>query len=129
MQGTIHICKLKLSLRPTLRLATLFFIAFSFAAIADSAAQSADNVGQNNYGGRKVLTRIEPEYPADLKVAGIGGYVHLTITVAPNGSVISSQVVGGNPILAQSAARAVAKWKFSSAASTTSAEIWFHFAQ
>ena len=116
-------------LRLTSRLAALTVLTVFIVTMASRPAQSADNIGQNNYGGRKVLSRAEPEYPADLKVAGIGGYVHLTITIAPNGSVVSSQVVGGNPILAQAAARAVAKWKFSSAESTTSAEIWFHFAQ
>ena len=129
MQETININKLKLSLRAAVRLATLFILVLSFAGIAGTA-RAADSVpGQNNYAGRKVLIRIEPEYPMDLKTAGIGGYVHLTVTISPNGNVASSQVVGGNPILAQSAVKAVTKWKFSPAETTTSADIWFHFAR
>ena len=128
MQETINICNLKLWLRKTAPLATLFLLVLSYAGMG--TARAADSVpGQNNYAGRKVLIRVEPEYPVDLKAAGIGGYVHLTVTINPNGNVASAQVVGGNPILAQSAERAVSKWKFSPAETTTSADIWFHFAQ
>lgn len=104
-------------------------VAFAVTLTFSAPAGCADNANQNSYGGRKVLARIEPEYPADLKAAGIGGYVHLSVTISPNGTVVSSQVLGGNPILAESAAKAIAKWKFSPAATTTSAEIWFHFGQ
>ena len=129
MQETINICNLKLSLRKTAPLATLVLLVMSFAGMA-STARAADNVpGQNNFAGRKVLVRVEPEYPIDLRTAGIGGYVHLTVTITSSGNVASSQVVGGNPILAQAAVKAVAKWKFSPADTTTSADIWFHFAQ
>ena len=75
----------------------------------------------------RLIHRVEPEYPADLKAAGIGGFVHLTLTVAPNGAVVSSHVMGGNPILAQAATRAVSNWKFSATDSYTSADVWFHF--
>lgn len=127
MQRTIHISKL--SLRSLPAFATLLVLALGYAAMVGSA-RAADSVpGQNNYGGRKVLTRVEPEYPADLRVAGIGGYVHLTVTINAGGAVVSSQVLGGNPILAQAAVKAVSRWKFSAAETTTSAEIWFHFAQ
>lgn len=129
MLRTSNVCKLELSLRTIAPLATLLLAVFFILAMASSSARAADNPGQNNYGGRKLLTRVEPEYPADLRVAGIGGYVHLTVTITPNGTVASSEVVGGNPILAQSAMRAVARWKFSPAETTTSAEIWFHFAK
>jgi TonB family protein len=126
MPRTIHNCNSKLLFRLTNRFAVLLVL--TVCIIASRPAQSADNVGQNNYGGRKVLSRVEPEYPADLKAAGIGGFVHLTLTVAPSGAVVSSHVVGGNPILAQAATRAVSNWKFSATDSYTSADVWFHFA-
>ena len=128
MQETINIRTLKLSLRTPVRLATLFLLAFCYVGIGTAfAGDSAP--GQNNYAGRKVLIRVEPEYPPDLRTAGIGGYVHLTVAINASGSVVNSEIVGGNPILAQAAQKAVSKWKFSPAATTTSADVWFHFAQ
>lgn len=130
MQQNTHICKFERLRRLVARQITLLLLLLSVTLIASLCAYAGDSVpGQNNYAGRKVLIRVEPEYPMDLKTAGIGGLVHLTVTISPNGNVASSQVVGGNPILAQSAVKAVAKWKFSPAETTTSADIWFHFAQ
>ena len=129
MQETINIFKGKLSLRAAARFAILFLFAFSLDGVVGTAFAGDAGPGQNNYAGRKVLTRVEPEYPSDLRVVGIGGYVHLNVTVNPSGAVVSSQIIGGNPILAQAAVKAVSKWKFSPAATSTSAEIWFHFSQ
>jgi TonB family protein len=42
----------------------------------------------------------------------IGGLVRLKVTVSPDGKVSNVDVVGGNPILAESASTAVMKWKF-----------------
>jgi TonB family protein len=107
--------------------ATALLLLFSALVILSRPARSADNASQNSYGGRKVLVRVEPDYPSDLRVAGIGGYVHLNVTISPSGTVVSSEVIGGNPILAEAAKKAVTKWKFSPAATITSAAIWFHF--
>lgn len=129
MQRTINIFRGKLSLRAAARLAILSLFAISINGMVGTAFAGDAAPGQNNYAGRKVLTRVEPEYPSDLRVVGIGGYVHLTVTVNPSGAVVSSQIIGGNPILAQAAVKAVSRWKFSPAATSTSAEIWFHFSQ
>ena len=59
---------------------------------------------------RKLITRVEPLYPATLHANHIGGIVRMKVTIAPNGSVESVELLGGNPILGESAVVAVKKW-------------------
>jgi TonB family protein len=77
---------------------------------------------------RKVTTRVEPDYPAVLRMRQIGGTVRLEVTITPHGTVESAKVLGGNPILAESAVIAVKKWKFVSAetATTTTVSLVFN---
>ena len=66
-----------------------------------------------NASDRKVITRVEPQYPATLERLYIGGVVRLKVVVASNGTVQSTELIGGNPILGQSAIAAVKQWKYS----------------
>lgn len=77
---------------------------------------------------RKIVYRVEPEYPPDLKHARIGGYVRLEATISSNGSVESTNVTGGNPILAEAAVTAIKKWKYEPVGYQTKAKLVFHFA-
>lgn len=61
---------------------------------------------------RKVVNRVEPEYPETLKRLYIGGVVKVEAVVAANGSVESTQLLGGSPILGQSAMKAIKQWKY-----------------
>ena len=72
---------------------------------------------------RTLITRIEPEYPETLQRLGIGGSVRLELTISPKGVVESVAVLGGNPILAEAAAKAARLWIYSSASSYTKMEI------
>jgi TonB family protein len=65
---------------------------------------------------RKVVTRVEPEYPETLKRLYVGGIVRIEAIVSAQGKVESVQLLGGNPILGQSAMKAVKQWKYSPAA-------------
>ncbi len=62
-------------------------------------------------------------YPAILRSKGIGGVVRLKVFVKPDGAVRDTEVVGGNPILAESAQKSVMQWKFSPGSSETALEI------
>jgi TonB family protein len=77
--------------------------------------------------GRKIITRIEPEYPETLKHLYIGGVVRIQAVVAPNGTVESTRLLGGNPILGQAAMRAVKQWKYSNADSQEELEVKVEF--
>jgi protein TonB len=61
---------------------------------------------------RKVLKKVEAQYPSILKRRGIGGTVRLKVTVKADGSVKDVEVLGGNPALADSAEKAVRQWRF-----------------
>jgi TonB family protein len=76
---------------------------------------------------RKVLISGKPQYPEPLKQAQIGGLVRLRATVLPNGTVSKVDVLGGNPILAESAAAATKRWKFAPATSQTFEDITVNF--
>ena len=65
-----------------------------------------------NDGGRKLVTRVEPVYPATLHANHIGGIVRLRVSIAPNGSVESADLLGGNPILGDAAIAAVKRWVY-----------------
>lgn len=76
---------------------------------------------------RKLLTRVEPEYPEALQKRSIGGTVRLRVTIAPNGSVENAELLGGNPVLGDAAIAAVTKWKYSTGPARTTAEVSIPF--
>ncbi len=82
----------------------------SFAGVAGAQAPVAS--GNAN---RKIASRVQPVYPELAKKMHIQGTVRVEATVRPNGSVKSTRVLGGNPVLVPAAEDAVARWKFESA--------------
>ena len=72
---------------------------------------------------RKIVKKVTVQYPALLKNKGIGGTVRLKVFIKPDGAVRDTEVLGGNPILAESAQKSVLQWKFSPAGSETSIEV------
>lgn len=61
---------------------------------------------------RKLVKTVAAQYPSVLKRRGIGGTVKLRVQVNANGTVKDVQVLGGNPILSDCAAKAVKQWVF-----------------
>jgi len=61
---------------------------------------------------RKVKTKVMPEYPTIARQLKLVGKVKLETTVAADGHVTATKVIGGNPVLASSAQDAVKKWRF-----------------
>lgn len=76
---------------------------------------------------RKLVTRIEPDYPETLRRLKIGGTVRLRISISAKGNVEDIELVGGNPILGESAAFAVKKWMYTAGRSRTVTEISISF--
>src|SRR5208282_342088 len=81
----------------------------------------------NSGAARKLITRVEPDYPETLKRLNIGGTVRLRVSISPKGTVEQVELLGGNPILGESAALAVKKWVYAAAKSQTVTEVtlWF----
>lgn len=76
---------------------------------------------------RKIVSRVEPRYPEMAKKMGLAGTVRIQVTVNPAGSVKAAKVLGGSPILADSALEAVKKWKFERSGEETTETIIFNF--
>ena len=86
------------------------FIAVAIVSLTGLAtAQSAPAASA---GERKVASRVAPIYPDLAKKMHIKGVVKVEAVVRPNGSVKSTRVLGGNPVLVDAAIDAVGKWKF-----------------
>ena len=103
---------------------------FSFATIAVAAATMAlvpvKSLAQDgpsgdikDHGGRKVKTSVKPAYPDVARQMHITGTVRLEATVAPDGKVRDTRIIGGSPMLAQEASNAVKKWKYEEAPKET----------
>jgi TonB family protein len=100
----------------------LFFISiFSFVF---PAALRAQKIAKSD---RKVLVSVKPDYSELLRHAQIGGVVRLKATVSADGKVLNVEVMGGNPILAESAVSAVKGWKYAPAASQTVEDVSISF--
>lgn len=84
---------------------------------------------ESNDGGRKVKTRIEPEYPALAQKMGIRGTARIEITVTPEGVVKDVHELGGNPVLLDALVRAVKQWKYEPAAKESVIEVKASFGQ
>jgi len=74
-------------------------------------------------GARRVVKKAPVQYPSILKSKGIGGVVRLKVFVKPDGTVRDTEVIGGNPILVESAQKSVMQWKFSPGSSETIMEV------
>jgi TonB family protein len=72
---------------------------------------------------RKVVKKAPVAYPSILKSKGIGGVVRLRVYVKADGTVRDTEVIGGNPILVESAQKSVMQWKFSTGSTETVMEI------
>ncbi|HEY2118936.1 MAG TPA: energy transducer TonB [Candidatus Acidoferrum sp.] len=100
---------------------------FSFAILSFSFTPSSPAQQQDSKVDRKLITRIEPDYPPVLRMRQIGGTVRLEIIITPKGIVESAKVLGGNPILAESAVAAVKKWKYASSETSTTTTVSLDF--
>lgn len=68
---------------------------------------------------RKLVRHLDPEYPEVAARMSIHGTVKLRVWITPEGSVRRLEYIGGHPLLAESALKAVKGWKFEQAAKET----------
>ena len=58
----------------------------------------------------RLVSRVEPEYPARAKVKAIEGAVRLDALVGKDGHIVKLTVTSGNPLLTGAAKDAVIQW-------------------
>ena len=91
------------------------------------AALSCLSVGYAQDSHHKIIKKVPVQYPEALKEKGIQGDVRLKVTIKPTGDVKFTEVIGGNPILAESAQKSVAQWKFAPSGAESQVEVLVHF--
>jgi TonB family protein len=69
----------------------------------------SENLGR---GMGEPKTKVDPEYPAAAKAAGIQGTVQLVANIAIDGGIRDVQVTSGDPLLSAAAVECVKKWVF-----------------
>ena len=76
---------------------------------------------------RKVKSKVSPVYPELARRMSISGVVKVQVVVAPNGSVKSTKIVGGHPLLVNAATDAIKKWRFETGSEETTGIVEFKF--
>lgn len=77
--------------------------------------------------GRKVKSRVTPTYPELAKKMNVSGTVKVEVTIAANGTVKSTRVIGGHPLLVDAAVDAVKRWKYETGPDETTQVVEFKF--
>jgi TonB family protein len=76
---------------------------------------------------RKVKSRVDPMYPELARKMHIGGTVKLQVVISKEGSVKSTKVIGGPPLLIDASVDAVKRWKFEEAKEETTQPVEFKY--
>lgn len=98
------------------------------SATADTGGtKTIEVVAGGGQANRALLIRVEPDYPETLQHLGIAGTVRLSVTISSKGTVETVYAVGGNPILAESATKAVKQWIYAASHTQTTIEVSIPF--
>jgi TonB family protein len=62
--------------------------------------------------GRKIKSKVSPQYPELARKMNVSGAVKLELVVAANGQVKSVKPLGGHPLLIDAAENAVKQWRY-----------------
>jgi TonB family protein len=85
--------------KPPIRLLVLIIaIAFSLPLCAQETRRAKD--------------KVPPAYPEMAKSMHLAGIVKVQITITPQGAVKDTKIIGGHPLLADAAVRAIQKWRY-----------------
>ena len=76
---------------------------------------------------RKVVVRVEPDYPDFFRNGHFEARVIAEATVLPNGNVSNVEIKGGNPMFAEFATKALMKWKYAPGPVQTVEQVIFNF--
>ncbi len=95
------------------------------SAVLPSKLSAQD--GASDAAKRKIRSKVTPEYPPLAKQMNVTGKVKIEATVAADGHVSNTRVVGGSPLLVNAALDAVKKWHFEPASKETTEIVEFTF--
>jgi TonB family protein len=81
----------------------------------------------NDDGGRRIKSKVAPVYPDLARRMNVTGSVKVQIVIAPNGTVKSTKVIGGHPLLIEPSLDAVRKWRYEPSNEETIETVEFKF--
>lgn len=113
--------RLKCGRAPLHRVIGILLLSF-FVASNAGAFQNQIQI-EAKEGGRKIKTRVNPEYPELALKTKIEGTARVEMTVTPEGAVSEVKEIGGNPVLLSALVRAVKQWKYEPAPKETVMEV------
>lgn len=113
-----------MSMRKALKWFALGLLASSLFAGASTLAQQQSNSEESR---RKVKSRVTPSYPELARRMNVTGKVKIEVVISPEGRVRSTRVIGGHPLLVNSALDAVKEWRFMPASEETTQLVEFEF--
>ena len=96
-------------------------------AIAASGLRAGAQSNAPSEAKRQVKRLLTPQYPELAKKLNLSGSVRIEVTIAPDGTVKHTRVLGGHPLLAASAEEAAQKSSFEPGPRETTEIIEFKF--
>jgi TonB family protein len=106
---------------------TQIAVALLVSVLTLGFVSSAAHGQESTETGRKVVTRVTPQYPPLCRTLRISGSVKVDALVAENGTVKSVAVKGGHPVLVEAAKSAVTQWKWVPASHETHENVELRF--
>jgi TonB family protein len=102
-----------------LKMPVLSFIAAAALVLAASNLPAQE--------GRKLLAGPTPPYPEMARRLHLYGTVKVQVTIAPDGHIKDTKILGGHPIFATSVEDTLKNWKYAPAPAESTAALEFNF--
>jgi protein TonB len=74
-----------------------------------------------------LLANPNPVYPDVARRLRLEGSVKIEVIVGPNGEIKDTKVIGGHPVLVDSALKALKDWKYERGGAETKLQVEFKF--
>ena len=78
---------------------------------------------------RKTRTEVKPVYPELARRMNVAGTVKIQVTIAPNGNVVGTRVIGGHPLLVEPSLEAAKRMRFEPTSFESTQIVEFKFSQ
>lgn len=76
---------------------------------------------------RRVISNPTPAYPEAARRFRLAGVVKVQVTIAPDGQIKSTKVIGGHPLLVNAVEETLKNWKYAPSGAETTALLEFNF--
>jgi TonB family protein len=83
--------------------------------------------GDEDTSGRKCKSKVQPMYPELARKMNLAGVVKIEVVIGTNGIVKNTKVIGGHPVLVESAVDAVRRWRYEPSSEETTTTVEFRF--